>query len=361
MIVNELESEYDPKKFDQIMNRIFDEKYYKELDCEENLKNAIEEKVFDYKTEIDLDKVKEIEKKIEEEELIEEQQNKIDIAEDFDENEGESNNQWWYCDECRTAIKENKIFYECTICADINICRDCFKSIGHPHKMKKTKVPIGCKPPEDWRDILENLDFKCSNCKNEIEDEWYFKCNECERVNICKPCKQTFIHEHKLTKIKQEFAEEKKIIEPKEKLKNLLDHYENQKIDKVIAKEIPTRFHYTKVEPEDFGVSEEMLFYLDDRTLNQYVPLKKLAPYNERYNVQNNIKKRKLKDLERELERKKKKFSNMFDENKTIMNNNQKLLNKKTKRKLDSNAKKELRNKRRLESYGISNNNENKK
>ena len=53
--------------------------------------------------------------------------------------------------------------------------------------------------------------------------------------------------------------------------------------------------------------------------------------------------------------RKKKKLANLFDENKKIVDNNQKLLNRKTNRKkLDQNSKKELRNKRRLESYGIS-------
>jgi hypothetical protein len=59
------------------------------------------------------------------------------------------------------------------------------------------------------------------------------------------------------------------------------------------------------------------------------------------------------------VERKKKKLSNIYDETKKIQDNNYKLLNKKTKRKLDSNTKKELRNKRRLESYGISNENNN--
>ena len=50
-----------------------------------------------------------------------------------------------FIEECMKAIKENKIFYECTVCEEINICRDCYKSTGHPHKMKKMKVPVGCK------------------------------------------------------------------------------------------------------------------------------------------------------------------------------------------------------------------------
>ena len=69
----------------------------------------------------------------------------------------------------------------------------------------------------------------------------------------------------------------------------MIDNYENQKIDKVIAKEIPTRFHYTKVEADDYGVNDEMLLLLDDRTLNQYVPLKKLAPYNEKVKLLINL------------------------------------------------------------------------
>ena len=92
MIINELEKEYDPKNFDQIMNQIFDEKYYKELDHEENVKQVIEEKCFDYKTEVDLEKAEEIEKKIEEEENEEANPN-----ENYNEEEG-LENQWWYCD-----------------------------------------------------------------------------------------------------------------------------------------------------------------------------------------------------------------------------------------------------------------------
>ena len=71
-------------------------------------------------------------------------------------------------------------------------------------------------------------------------------------------------------------------MDPKEKLKTMIDNYENQKIDQIIAKNIPTRFHYAKVEPDDYGINDEMLLLLDDRNLNQYVPLKKLAPYNEK-------------------------------------------------------------------------------
>jgi len=132
------------------------------------------------------------------------------------------------------------------------------------------------------------MGFRCKECRKEIEDEHYFKCNECEGFNICKGCRQTINHEHKLIKTKQEYQYEdnnEANKDPKERLRRLMDNFENQKIDKVIAKEIPTRFHYTKVEAEDYGISDEMLLLLDDRKLNQYVPLKKLAPYNEKVKI----------------------------------------------------------------------------
>ena len=37
-----------------------------------------------------------------------------------------------------------------------------------------------------------------------------------------------------------------------------------------------------KVEEDDFGLDDDDLLYLDDKTLNRYVPLKKLAPYKEK-------------------------------------------------------------------------------
>ena len=110
MIVNELESEYDPKNFDQLMDQIFDEKYYKELDHEDTLKNAIEEKCFDYKTDIDIDQVKEVEKKLALEDKQQgldylnkdfnqqEENLKNDEINEYNEEEGNEENQWWYCD-----------------------------------------------------------------------------------------------------------------------------------------------------------------------------------------------------------------------------------------------------------------------
>lgn len=42
---------------------------------------------------------------------------------------------------------------------------------------------------------------------------------------------------------------------------------------------MPVRFKYTRVEPVSYGLNAVDILLADDRELNRYVPLKKLAPY----------------------------------------------------------------------------------
>lgn len=46
--------------------------------------------------------------------------------------------------------------------------------------------------------------------------------------------------------------------------------------------DLKTRFKYTKIKPNRYGLKAEDILTIDDRDLNQYISLKKLAPYREK-------------------------------------------------------------------------------
>ncbi|KAL3694447.1 hypothetical protein R1sor_008098 [Riccia sorocarpa] len=73
-------------------------------------------------------------------------------------------------------------------------------------------------------------------------------------------------------KVKVPF-EEKVMIE-----KHLEEYYKLDYEDMV--GDLPTRFHYTKVKPSKYGLKTKDILALDDKELNQYVSVKKLAPYS---------------------------------------------------------------------------------
>lgn len=59
----------------------------------------------------------------------------------------------------------------------------------------------------------------------------------------------------------------------------IIDNYYKLDFEDIIAGGIKTRFKYKRVESADYGLDEEDLLYADDKKLNQYVSIKKLAPY----------------------------------------------------------------------------------
>jgi protein KRI1 len=363
-IVDELEDEFDPEKFDEKMNKIFNQEYYSTKDSGKILKDVIEEKTFDYKTKGD-------EEEAEDEEALAEVNNEEEYNEYNEYEAGEDEeNQWFYCDECKNAIKEGKIKYECETCEDYTLCKDCFKSINHSHKMKKDKVPAGFAPPENWKEIIENMNngeteenLMCTNCSGEIITSYYFKCSEpgCEKVKICKTCRGVgkSVHEHKLSKfiIEQEEETEKEI-DAKSKLNNILDNVYNTGAGDIIAKEIPTKFHYTKVEKDDIGLTDEMLLLLDDKTLNKYFPLRKLAPYREKSNMNDWQKKKAFNELTRELDRKKMELARIDQQHEENIKRTSKMLQNKRKpvkhaKSSIAEAGEDYKKKKRLETYGI--------
>lgn len=53
--------------------------------------------------------------------------------------------------------------------------------------------------------------------------------------------------------------------------------------------DLKTRFKYAKIKPNRYGLNTSEILMMDDNELNQYVSLKKLAPYREKeWRVHNN-------------------------------------------------------------------------
>ncbi|CAH8320266.1 unnamed protein product [Eruca vesicaria subsp. sativa] len=61
----------------------------------------------------------------------------------------------------------------------------------------------------------------------------------------------------------------------------LMEEYYKLEYEDTIG-DLKTRFKYAKVQPNSYGLEKEEILFLDDTELNQYVPLKKMAPYMEK-------------------------------------------------------------------------------
>ena len=146
--------------------------------------------------------------------------------------------------------------------------------------------------------------------------------------------------------------EENKFKNPKEKLTNIIDTVYDKVTDDVIAGQIPTKFNYIKVDTDNSGITDEMILFLDDNTLNKFVPLKKLAPHREKLNMNNWQKKKMVSELQTTLDRKKKEFYRMNKQAQDVIDKNQnKFLN--SKRQFKKEDMKDFKKKKRLETYGI--------
>ena len=63
---------------------------------------------------------------------------------------------------------------------------------------------------------------------------------------------------------------------------NLFEEYHNLDFEEVIGGgQVKTRFRYTNVKPEDFGLNDEEILLLDDKKLNQLVSLKNYRPFRD--------------------------------------------------------------------------------
>ncbi|KAI4297090.1 hypothetical protein L6164_036997 [Bauhinia variegata] len=80
----------------------------------------------------------------------------------------------------------------------------------------------------------------------------------------------------------------------------MLDEYYKLDYEDTIG-DLKTRFKYTKTKPNRYGLTPEELLTVDDKELNQYISLKKLAPYREEEWKLANLKRYQLKKKIKEI------------------------------------------------------------
>ena len=98
----------------------------------------------------------------------------------------------------------------------------------------------------------------------------------------CAKCKEETEHEHKRTKYKGLLYDEDP--QKQEKGTNALDklmqeYYDLDCEDVIGGGKIKTRFKYINVPKENYGLTDEEIYLLDDKHLNKMVSLKNLRPY----------------------------------------------------------------------------------
>lgn len=224
----DLEAEFDPEKHDKCMEELFDDKYDHEeesLSLSEILENNDEESG------------ESRDKEMSRREGVE----KHDKDKPLEEENREDDEEWWQCDGCLKEILPNKKKFDCTVCENFTLCKSCCRSTEHEHPLEKSRVPESSNRGKRGHDDIERaVDM------DEVADN--------NRLNLSYG--------------------------GDERINSLLDEYYGLHFEDVLdSGKMPVRFKYVRVEKNDYGLSAEDILSMDDKELNQYISLKKLAPY----------------------------------------------------------------------------------
>ena len=212
---------------------------------------------------------------------------------------------WFVCDEpnCLQPIKEGHFRYDCAQCDNFTFCEKCYKkNQTHTHRFIKAKVATGQGPPDNADELISKAYMRCNVCQLSLIDvsKRVYTClnKKCspnpsagEAIYWCKRCKEETEHEHKRDRVhgsvgfpfnlsevdKDQMTDEQK----KQYLDQLFEEYHNLDYEDVIADGVVTRFKYTQVKNEDFGLTNEEILLIDDKKLNNIVSLKQYRPYRE--------------------------------------------------------------------------------
>ncbi|KAJ1667136.1 Kinetochore protein Spc24 [Coemansia sp. RSA 1646] len=77
--------------------------------------------------------------------------------------------------------------------------------------------------------------------------------------------------------------------ELKEKVSSYMDQYYQLGFDDIIGGDLPTRFKYSKVKQVDYGLTPAEILLADDRILNEYFSVKKIATYRPDEKIENDL------------------------------------------------------------------------
>lgn len=311
-------SEFD-ENYDQIMEQMFNDDYYKKKDSDENdIKSYLQniESEFSQKK----PETQTLEKKLEIETqkkdgFLQKPNLPLEMRHNLKKEElatiEKSTNKliWYFCDNCFCGIQPLTPRFDCLECPDFTICDNCFSLKEHEHKMKKFFVSENCFPPPDDEivEIIGNMKT-CDDCEKKINKfEGYYQHQKTETI-ICTSCINLIKGDLRLRDFSQIKPDRKKL--KNSEIEGLLEEYEGLDFEDVIAGGLKTRYEYMQVEKDDFGLTDAELLFADDKILNQMISTKKLAPYknNQITNIDRNRIRKMRAMVKKSAEKNQKKF-----------------------------------------------------